>query len=556
MTSTSSSSPVPAPAERPSVPVAEPARTAAPAPVTEPAPRSRGAAARSLSKAHATDSGSVPGGGPVPGSASGPGSGPAPVRRGPRPGWLLAIVLTGQFMALLDTFIVNVAAPDLRADLHASGAGLQLVIAGYTLAYAVLLITGARLGALLGHARMFLCGLALFTGASLACGLATGTGWLIAFRLAQGAGGAVMLPQVLSLIQRTFTGAARSRALGGYAAVLGVGAAAGQLLGGVLVSADLFGWGWRPVFLINVPVGAALLVAGPRLLRVRTEARGGSEERRALDLPGLVLLGALLLLFTVPVVLGREQGWPLWGWVSLALCAALVPVFGRYELLLSRRGGRPLVSPLVLRAPGVPLAVVRIFCMMAVNAGFVLVVMLHLQTGLGKSALFAGVSMVPTAGLFALVGMVWRRLPQSWHPRLSATGFLAAAASFGWLGTLLSGGGDGGPWLYVCLSVSGMGLSLAYNPVLSGALARVRQSEAADASGLLVTTAQLGLLSGVALFGAVFLEQAESAPVTPAHSAHALALTCAALAAVSLAAAAAGALSGAVRRVGGWTGEG
>ncbi|MFE9335454.1 MFS transporter [Streptomyces sp. NPDC007063] len=554
MRSTSSSSPGPAPTARTSAPAAEPARATEPAPVTEPAPRRGESAARGLSKDHATDNGPVPGGAPARDSTSARGSGPA--RRGPRPGWLLAIVLSGQFMALLDTFIVNVAAPDLRADLHATGAGLQLVIAGYTLAYAVLLITGARLGALLGHARMFLCGLALFTGASLACGLATGTGWLIAFRLVQGAGGAVMLPQVLSLIQRTFTGAARSRALGAYAAVLGVGAAAGQLLGGVLVSADLFGWGWRPVFLINVPVGAALLVAAPWLLRVRTETRGGSEERRALDLPGLVLLGAVLLLFTVPVVLGREQGWPLWGWVSLALCAALVPVFGRYELLLSRRGGRPLISPLVLRAPGVPLALVRIFCMMAVNAGFVLVVMLHLQTGLGESALLAGVSMVPTAGLFALVGMVWRRLPQSWHPRLSATGFLTAAVSFGWLGALLSGGGDGGPWRYVCLSASGIGMSLAYNPVLSGALARVRQSEAADASGLLVTTAQLGLLSGVALFGAVFLEHAESAPVTPGTSAHALTLTCAALATVSLAAAGAGALSGVLRRVGGRMGEG
>ncbi|MBO8193939.1 MFS transporter [Streptomyces oryzae] len=482
-------------------------------------------------------------------------SGPGIVRRGPRPGWLLAIVLTGQFMALVDTFIVNVAAPDLRADLNASGAGLQLVIAGYTIAYAVLLITGARLGALLGHRRVFLGGLALFTAASLACGLATGTGLLIGFRLVQGAGGAAMLPQVLSLIQRTFTGLARTRALGAYAAVLGVGAAAGQLLGGVLVSADLFGWGWRPVFLINVPVGVALLALAPWLMGVRGEARGGTEERRALDLPGLALLGALLLLFTVPVVLGREQGWPLWGWVCLALCAAVVPVFARYEIRLSRRGGRPLISPLVLRAPGVPLAVVRIFCMMAVNAGFVLVLMLHLQSGLGESALLAGMAMVPTAVLFALVGTNWRRLPQSWHPRLSAAGFLLAAASFGWLAALLSDGGDGGGWLYVCLAIAGIGMSLAYNPVLSRTLASVRQSEAADASGLLVTTAQLGLLSGVALFGAVFLEQVEGRAPSAANSAHALTTTYAALMAGTLVGAVAEPLNGLVHRVRGLPGD-
>ncbi|BBJ43852.1 hypothetical protein SSPO_065700 [Streptomyces antimycoticus] len=152
--------------------------------------------------------------------------------RAPRPGRLLAIVLTGQLMAVLDVFIVNIAAPTVRADLHASGAGLQLVIAGYTISYAVLLITGARLGALLGHRRMFLTGLAVFTGASLACGLAATTGQLIAFRFVQGAGAALMLPQVLSLIQRTFTAGSRARALGAYAAVLASGAAGGQIVGG------------------------------------------------------------------------------------------------------------------------------------------------------------------------------------------------------------------------------------------------------------------------------------------------------------------------------------
>ncbi|NUP39409.1 MAG: MFS transporter, partial [Streptomyces sp.] len=197
-----------------------------------------------------------------------------PRRRAPGPGRLLTIVLLGQLMAVLDVFIVNVAAPALSTDLHASGAGLQLVVAGYTISYAVLLITGARLGALIGHRQAFLAGLTVFTAASLACGLAPGTGALIAFRFIQGAGAAVMLPQVLSLIQRTFTGASRARALGAYSAVLASGAAVGQVLGGALVQADLFGTGWRPVFLVNVPIGLALLVLGPRWLR-------GAEESPA-----------------------------------------------------------------------------------------------------------------------------------------------------------------------------------------------------------------------------------------------------------------------------------
>ncbi len=183
-----------------------------------------------------------------------------------RPRRLLAVVLTAQFMALLDVFIVNVAVPTIGSELHASGAGLQSVVAGYSITYAVLLITGARLGDLLGHRRVHLAGLALFTAASLACGLAEGTGELIAFRLVQGAGSAMMIPQVLSLIQRHFTGEERAKALGAYSAVLATGAAAGQVLGGVLVSADLFGTGWRPVFLVNVPVGVVLLAVGSRVL--------------------------------------------------------------------------------------------------------------------------------------------------------------------------------------------------------------------------------------------------------------------------------------------------
>ena len=209
----------------------------------------------------------------------------APAPRVKGNGAVLAVVLTGQFMAILDVTVVNVALSTLRADLGASGAGLQLIVGGYTIAYAVLLVTGARLGDLAGHRRMFMTGLGLFTASSLACGLATSTGMLIGFRLAQGAGAALMVPQVLSLIQRSFPGPARARPMRLYAAVLAGGAVAGQVVGGLLVSADLWGSSWRPVFLLNVPVGAALLIAGSRLL-----PRGRGERGRGLDPAGLAIL--------------------------------------------------------------------------------------------------------------------------------------------------------------------------------------------------------------------------------------------------------------------------
>ncbi|MET7853712.1 MFS transporter [Streptomyces avermitilis] len=452
-------------------------------------------------------------------------------------------MLAAQFMAMLDVFIVNVAVPTIGSELHASGAGLQLVIAGYSITYAVLLITGARLGDLLGHRRVHLAGLALFTAASLACGLAQGTGELIAFRLVQGAGSAVMIPQVLSLIQRNFTGEARARALGAYSAVLATGAAAGQVLGGLLVNADLFGTGWRPVFLVNVPVGIVLLAAGSRVLP-RGDARA-PERSRGLDLPGLVLLAAAVSLFTVPLVLGQEEDWPLWSWLSLAAAAVFFALFCGYESRIARRGGAPLIAPRVLRHPGIGLAVLRIIAVMAVNAGFLFALTLHIQAGLGYSALRAGLTFAPTAVVFGLVGLTWRSWPASWQGALIPTGFAVAALSVAGVGWALHGGGDGGTRLYAAFAGVGVGLALSFSPTLTTALATVRPEDAADASGLLATVTQLGQLIGIAAFGTLFLNRLESLGAPGAYtSADALLVCMYALAATATT----GAVSGLVRR--------
>lgn len=239
------------------------------------------------------------------------------------------------------------------------------------------------------------------------------TGQLIAFRLVQGAGAALMIPQVLSLIQRNFTGEGRVRALGAYSAVLATGAAAGQVVGGVLVSADLLGASWRPVFLVNVPIGLALLVLGARILP--RDRREEPERARGLDLPGLVLLAAAVSLLTVPLVLGQEQGWPAWSWLSLAASVAFFGAFLAYESRLAARGGAPLVAPRVLRIPGMGRAVLRITLVMAVNAGFLFTLTLPVQGGLGHSALRAGLMFAPTAVIFGAVGLTWRRRPAGLH---------------------------------------------------------------------------------------------------------------------------------------------
>lgn len=461
-----------------------------------------------------------------------------------RPGRLLAVVLAAQFMALLDTFIVNVAAPTVRDELGASGAELQLVVAGYTVSYAVLLITGARLGSLLGHGRAHLAGLAVFTAASLACGLAADTGQLITFRVIQGVGAAVMIPQVLSLIQKNFSGAARVRALGAYSAVLATGAAAGQVAGGVLVSADLFGTSWRPAFLVNVPIGLVLLVLGARVLPA--EPRGGQGRRearaRGFDTTGLVLLAAGVCLLTVPLVLGQELGWPTWTWSCLIASVVFFAAFTAYESRLAARGGAPLIAPAVLRLPGIAPAASRILLVMAVNAGFLFTVTLHLQGGLAYSALRTGLMCMPTAMVFGLVGLTWRRWPARLQDALVPAGFVSVAVGAVSVGFVLRDGGDGGAGLYAGFLLMGCGVALGFSPTLTGALANVRPQDAADASGVLLTVAQLGQLIGIAVFGTLYLNRLDTAG---AHGSGEALWVCA----LALAAAGAvGALAGLVRR--------
>jgi EmrB/QacA subfamily drug resistance transporter len=426
-------------------------------------------------------------------------------RGGERPGLLLTVVLAGQFMTLLDLFIVNVAAPTIRTELHASGAGLQLIIAGYTITYAVLLITGARLGHVLGHRRAYLGGMALFTAASLACGLASGTGELITFRLIQGAGAAVMIPQVLSMIQRNFTGEHRKRALSAYSAVLATGAAAGQVVGGVLVSADLFGETWRPVFLVNVPIGLALLALGGKFLP--RDQPGGEARSRGFDPPGLVLLGAAVTSFTVPLVLGQEEGWPVWSWILLAASAVLFGAFLAHESRLARNGGAPLIAPRVLRIPGMGLATARIVLVMSINTGFFFAISLYVQGSLHYTALHSGLAFFPTAVAFGLVGLTWRHWAPPLQRFLIPGGFVLTALSATAMGFVLRYDGDGGVAMYATFVGLGAGLSLGFSPTLTGALATVRQEDAADASGLLVTVTQIGAVVGVATYGTLFLNR-------------------------------------------------
>jgi len=428
-------------------------------------------------------------------------------RRVAPPGVALAIVLIGQAMAVLDTNIVNVAIPAMHATLGASGAGLQLVVAGYTIAYAVLLVTGARLGDILGHRRVFLAGVALFTLASLGCGLAPTTGALVALRFIQGVGAATMIPQILSLIQRTYTAPGpRARAMSLYATVISGGAVLGQVLGGLLVSADLFGSSWRPVFLVNVPVGLAVLAFGRQL------PAGRFDGIRTLDLPGLTVLTPAVLALVLPLVLGQPLGWPLWGWILLAASVVLFALLSKVEHVVGERGGQPILPRSLLTLPGMIVGLGGLFASMAVFGGWLFSLALELQEGLGESPLRAGLTFVPCGVAFAIVSLNWRRLPARYHERLPMIGFVVTGLGLVWSGLLMHSGGAGGDWLYVALAVSGGGMAGAFGALMGRVLSRVPVAIAADASGVIVTVNQLGIVVGIATFGSLYLNLAGKLP--------------------------------------------
>jgi MFS family permease len=457
-------------------------------------------------------------------------------------GMTLAVLLLGQFMGLLDSFVVNVAMPAIGTDLHASGTSLQLVVGGYVIAYAMLLITGARLGDLFGRRRMYQTGVIVFTLASLGCGFAPDTALLIVFRFIQGAGAAVMVPQIISVIQALFTGKARAKALSTYGVVLCSGAVVGMVVGGVLVSANLFGLSWRPVFLVNVPIGLALAAAVPRW--VPADAPVAS---RRLDVSGLVIATAAVFLIVLPLILGHEQGWPAWTFGSIAVGVLLAAVFVQVERRVAASGGDPLLALDVLRSTGIGSGISALFCMALTYGGVLFVVTLHMQDGLGYSALRTGLTYIALSGPTGLAAYYWRRIPA--REQYLIPPFAMILCTLGYLGLALAvrGGGAGG-LLYLALAFAGVGQGLAMSPVMALSLVDVPLKRAGDASGLLTTTLQLGSVSGVAVFGSVFLSLAKHTGPHPSASALAVTLTAGLAATAAVGTVAAASLSRAVVR--------
>ncbi|HEV7372761.1 MAG TPA: MFS transporter [Arenibaculum sp.] len=433
--------------------------------------------------------------------------------------WMLPLLLTGQAMAAMDTSIANVAAPVLRQELGISGALLQLVVAGYVLAYAVFLITGARLGDDHGYKRMFVVGVWLFTGSSLLCGLAPSTTLLIAGRLAQGLGAALLVPQVLSLIQKTFEGDARARAIGYYSMILGLGSTAGQVLGGLAVTLDLWGLSWRPAFLINVPIGIALALQARSVL---PDIRGG--VRRSLDVVGVAVLTVSMLLVVIPLTFGQEVGWTDWTWFSLVLGLAGLAAFWRYETALSRRGpdSGALLNVEAVLAPGIRPGLAVVVIGFVGYGGWLFATALYLQTGLGYSPLVSGSVFAAYALGFGISNVKWSKLPPRflrWTPPAGLGVMVAANLLFA---VTALGSGWVAPVMIPLLFLAGSSHGLTFGTTVNQMTIRTSGANVPALSGLVTTSVQLSIVVGIAALGALYLSVSQPGAVEPSSRAIAL----------------------------------
>lgn len=442
---------------------------------------------------------------------------------------ILAVVLVGTFMAILDVAIVNVAIPSIRADLHASFGAVELVVTAYTMAYACLLITGGRLGDIVGRKRMFITGLLVFSAASALCGAAPSIGVLVAARVLQGAGGALLYPQVLAVIQVTFKDQERARALGIFGSVIGLAAIAGQIIGGLLLAVNVFGLTWRPIFLVNVPIGVLAALASLVVL-----PRDRPEERSRLDLGGVVLAAITILLLVAPLLEGRDQGWPAW---IIGCLLAVIPaglVFAAYEHRLARRGGAPLLRLDLFAnrgfATGVPIAALY----MISYAGFLFILAIYLQSGLGFSPLQAGLIYTPSAAGFFLTSLAAPRLVPLLGRGVLSLGYLIAA--LGLLGAAAIAAAAGahvtGWELAPTLFISGLGQGLGMSPLVGTIISGLAPADAGAGSGMVTTTLQIGSALGVALLSLIFFTlrgPGGSAAQYGSAFAHALPLTAALL---------------------------
>ncbi|MEL7629497.1 MFS transporter [Pectobacterium aroidearum] len=424
---------------------------------------------------------------------------PAPAVNSPP--WLgLSVLLIAGFVTIFDLFVVNVAIPSMQVDLGASFAQIGFIVAGYELAFGVLLITGGRLGDVFGRRRLFVVGMAGFTLASALCGLAPSAGFLIGARILQGLAAALLFPQVYASIRVNFDGDDSRRAFGLLGMTLGLAAIAGQILGGWLVHANLFGLGWRSIFLINVPIGLLAIAAARFIPESRT------PQRPSLDWIGVALVSVGLTLLLVPLIEGPGQGWPEWSLWMLATATLLLAMFYRQQERRQRAGHLPLVDMRLLVQRRFLLGVLLVLLVYSTSSSFFLCFALLVQAGLGLDPFLAGSIFAPCSVGFVLASLAAPRLVARWGTVAIVVGALVYAVSIGLLimQVQLAGADLVAVRLIPVLVVVGAGQGFIMTPLLNLVLGFVDEAQAGMASGVISTVQQVGAALGVAVVGILF----------------------------------------------------
>ncbi|MDQ2956944.1 MAG: MFS transporter [Actinomycetota bacterium] len=425
-------------------------------------------------------------------------------------GIVLAVLLAAYFMAQFDFFVVNVAAPALRQDLGVGDGALELVVGGYAFAYAGGLVTGGRLGDIFGHRRVFVSGMIGFALTSLLCGLSVNPLELVIARLAQGTAAAAMLPQVLALIKAAFPTAFQPKAMAWYGVTAGLGAVCGQALGGLLVSADIGGLSWRPIFLVNVPIGAVVAVLAGRMLPAHQPA----QQRPGLDPIGAAGIAATVALVLVPLSLGRSEHWPVWTAVCLIASVPAGLLTLRWQRTLTRTGASPTLNMSLFRHRSFSAGLLANVSFMLYFGSYMFTLSLLLQAGLGLSAFGAGLIFTPAALAFSTTAFLGRKIIARYGLRAAVLASLVSAAGLGLLAvrTQTAGLHTGLPWIVAATMLISAGAGVVLPSLIGSALIDITPRQAGAAAGMLTAGQQFASSIGVAIIGTVFFTVADHHP--------------------------------------------
>jgi EmrB/QacA subfamily drug resistance transporter len=415
----------------------------------------------------------------------------------------LWVVLLAFFMDLLDSTIVNVAIPSIQRGIGASYSAVQWIIAGYSLAFALFLIAGGRLGDIFGYKRLFLVGIAGFTVASALCGLAGSTDALIAARLVQGLMAAMMVPQILSIIQVMYASAEERQSISAYyGALAGIATVAGPIVGALLIAGDLWGLGWRAIFLVNLPVGLAAVVLAAIYL---PDAKSPHPLR--LDVVGMFVVVLAMLMLMYPLIQGRELGWAPWTLISMGASLPLFILFGWSQVRRDQRDGSPLVVPRLFHHRSFVAGIVLMGGFFAIVTGFLMIFTIFLQVALDYGVLKAGLTGIPfSLGVSIASGISGPvLLPRFGRKVVTAGPLVMAVGLVGMIATIQHFGADVTPWqMTPALATSGVGMGFVVASVYPFVLADVQPRDAGSASGIVSAVGQIGGAVGIAVFAGIF----------------------------------------------------